>query len=58
MSKLLETYSFTNDDIDLITYALCRFSKSTSAGLMAKDARDLIEYIERQKKEKTEPVQP
>lgn len=53
MPQLLETYSFTNDDIDLITYALRRLSHSA---ILGKDVQDLIEYIEQQKKEKTATV--
>lgn len=57
MSQLLETYSFTEDDINLITFALRRYSKDAGFVTSANDAIDLIEFIERQKKEKTETVQ-
>lgn len=50
MSKELTTYSFTQDDIDLITYALRKLS--LSGGPLTKEAIDLIEYIEREKKDK------
>ncbi len=56
MSQLLETYSFTNDDIDLITFALRRLKDTASFAHTAKEAADLIEYIEREKKENTETV--
>ena len=51
MSELLESYSFTNDDIDLITFALRRLKDTASFAHTAKEAAELIEYIERQKKE-------
>ncbi len=52
MSELLTTYSFTPSDIDLITFALRRYiAESTIVGL-AKDAKELIDFIDRQKKEK------
>lgn len=52
MSELLTTYSFTISDIDLITYALRRYIDTAALGGLAKDAKELIDYIDRQKKEK------
>jgi len=50
--QLLTTYSFTASDINLITFALRRFAETATVGSLAKDAKNLIEYIEEQKKEK------
>lgn len=48
----LESYSFTSDDIDLITYALRQLSKSTGFANIKTQAEDLIKYTELQKNEK------
>lgn len=50
--QLLTTYSFTVNDIHLITHALRKYSETATVGTLAKDALNLIEYIEEQKKEK------
>lgn len=52
MSQLLTTYSFTEEDINLITHALRRYAEITGFCTSVADAKNLIEFIERQKKEK------
>ncbi len=42
----LKTYSFTDTDIDLITYALRRLKDETSFGGIKNDSENLINYIE------------
>lgn len=47
----LKTYSFTDADINLITFALRRLSENTGFGTLKADADNLLEYTERLKKE-------
>jgi hypothetical protein len=49
--KELKTYSFYDEDIDLITFALRRYIKSSDFTSTRQDAENLLEYIERLKKE-------
>lgn len=50
--QLLTSYSFSTNDIDLITYALRLLAKTTGMGTIGSDARELILFIDRQKEEK------
>lgn len=51
-SKSLSAYSFTEEDINLITFALRRLSDETMFPTIRTDAQDLIAYTERQANEK------
>jgi hypothetical protein len=51
-STELSTYSFTSSDIDLITFALRRLSESTGIGNLAAEAKELLEYVEKEKEDK------
>jgi hypothetical protein len=48
----LTSYALSQQDIDLITFALRRLAENTGFETMKKEATELIEYIEREKKEK------
>lgn len=52
-NELLSTYSFTEEDINLITFCLRRMHDTTEMGGIKNDTADLLAFIERQKKEKT-----
>ena len=54
---MLQTYSFTTDDIDLITYALRKLSETCGFKGTAFDCKNLLDYIEREKEEKKELIQ-
>ncbi len=47
----LKTYSFTQEDINLITFALRQLSSNTGFSNIKDDAENLIEFTERQYKE-------
>jgi len=47
----LKTYSFTDEDINLITFAVRRLAENTGMGTIKEDAENLLEYIERLKQE-------
>lgn len=47
----LKTYSFTEEDIDLITYSLRLLGRNAFFQAIKDDAGSLLEYIERQKQE-------
>lgn len=47
----LEVYSFSEEDINLITFALRRLQSATNFPNIAKDSKELIAYIERLKEE-------
>jgi hypothetical protein len=51
MKHELKTYSFTQDDINLITHALRRLNETTMFSGTKEDTTDLLEYIERLKNE-------
>lgn len=51
MSQLLTTYSFTEEDINLLTFALRRLKDSTDFSNIKNDAENLLDFIERQKEE-------
>lgn len=52
MTTELSTYSFTEEDINLITFALRRLVKQATMANVSNDSKDLIDHIERMKKEK------
>jgi hypothetical protein len=47
----LKTYSFTDEDINLITFAVRRLKESTGLSDIKEDSENLLEYIEMLKKE-------
>lgn len=48
---VLKSYSFTDDDINLITYALRRLKDTTSFKGIKDDSEELLNYVERLKQE-------
>lgn len=50
MSSELTTYSFTEEDINLITFSVRRLSDTTAFQTQKDEANDLLRYIELQKK--------
>ncbi len=50
-TDLLKTYSFNDEDINLITFALRRLAENTGFGKLRTDALELLEYTERLEKE-------
>jgi len=50
-NDLLKVYSFKDSDIDLITFALRQLKKYSKFSNLQEEAKELIEYIERLKKE-------
>jgi len=46
----LQTISLSQEDIDLITFALHRVSKSTNFQSLASDLDNLLQYIEQENK--------
>lgn len=50
--SLLTTYSFTEEDINLITYALRKLKDETPFTTINNDSFDLLEFIKRQQEEK------
>jgi hypothetical protein len=52
MNTELQTYSFTEDDINLITFSVRRLSETTGFKDQKMQAVDLLRYIEMQKKER------
>jgi len=51
-SKTLHSFPLTMEDADLITFALRRLAESTGMANIKTDAENLLEYMEREKKEK------
>lgn len=51
MAQELKTYSFTDEDINLITFAVRRLSETTDYLAIKEDTANLLDYIERIKKE-------
>ena len=47
----LKPIALTQEDINLITYALRRLKETTAYSTIKSDAENLIEYIERENKE-------
>jgi hypothetical protein len=52
MTTELKTYSFTDEDITLITFALRQLAKKTGMATIQNEATDLVGFIERQTAEK------
>lgn len=50
-NDLLKTYSYTDEDINLITFALRRLSENTGFSTIKADADNLLAYTERLKEE-------
>lgn len=48
----LKTYSFTDEDINLITFAVRRLKDQTGFKSTKTECNNLLEYIERMKEEK------
>ena len=51
--KDLKTIPLTQEDIDLITFALRRLKKDAAFSNLRDDAAELIKYIERENKNKS-----
>lgn len=48
----LFTYSFTEEDVNLITFSLRRMNETTGIGNIKTETADLLAFIKRQQEEK------